>query len=330
VTGAGAITSASGFCVENLAEQISTHNPRPLDAKALGKARTAVIQAFGQVLAGMPTAMAKSLLGASGVAINGGASLVFGTERRTSAADAALINATAAAADPETSSSAARAAYVVSLFGLCEERKKTGKEFVDALMFGAEASSSFASRFSGAGIGELHFSLFGAIVGASRALGLSRPKIAAALQLGGFAGNRAVADNQSGLSGLANGLGMKHALFAVALAEAMDDASCAELIGNAATASRAADTPAPNTGDLLAIQSRPGDDPWDRFERQAGAVLPRDHIAPLFERLETIDKVSDLATVSRLLQARKTQMAATKIVFAPRGAHEPEETTWVP
>lgn len=330
------MTSASDFHPENLAEEISAWNPRSPDAKALAKARTAVIQAFGQVLAGMPTAMAKSLLGTSGVAMNGGASLVFGTERRTGAADAALINATAAAADPGTSSIAASAAYIVSLFGLCEERKKTGKEFVDALMFGAEASSFFASRFSGAAIGQFRAELFGGIVAACRVLGLSRPKIAAALLLGGSADKRAVADNRSGL---AIGLGMKHALFAAALAEAMDDASCAELIGNVAAAPHAteapalslpADVPAPSIGDLLAIQAQPEGDLWDRFERQAGAVLSRDRIAPLFERLETIDKVSDLATVSRLLQARETQMAATKIVFAPRGAHEPEETTWVP
>ena len=35
-----------------------------------------------------------------------------------------------------------------------------------------------------------------------------------------------------------------------------------------------------------------------------GVVLSRENIAPLFERLETIDKVKDLATVSRLLQGR--------------------------
>jgi hypothetical protein len=89
-------------------------------------------------------------------------------------------------------------------------------------------------------------------------------------------------------------------------------------------------TPVESAHDLLAIQSSPDTDLWDQFERQAGAVLPRDQIAPLFERIETIDKVNDLATVSRLLQGRGTQNAATKIVFAPRGTHDPEETTWVP
>jgi hypothetical protein len=69
---------------------------------------------------------------------------------------------------------------------------------------------------------------------------------------------------------------------------------------------------------------------WDQFERQTSAVLPRDSIGPLLERLETIDKVTDLASVSRLLQGRVTQAAPTKVVFAPRGAHEPEETNWVP
>jgi len=128
------------------------------------------------------------------------------------------------------------------------------------------------------------------------------------------------------------GLSLRSGLLAALLAEAMDDTSCAEMIRSEGTAISTADNSAPHEAafDLLAVQSPPGADLWDQFERQAGTVLPRDSIAPLFERLETSDKVQDLATLSRLLQARSIQAAPKKVVFAPRGTHEPEETNWVP
>jgi len=328
---AGAMKSVSGFCAESLAEQVSACNQPRQDAKATARAKTAVIHAFGQVLAGAPAAVTKSLLDTPGVAMSGGPSLVFGTERRTSAVDAALINATAAAGS-ETLQDAASAAYIVSLFGLCEERKKTGKEFVDALMFGAEMAVSFASTFPGsdpkAATGQFRSAVFGGIAAASRVLKLSRPRIAAALLMGGVANVGGLPAGQAGLSGLMIGLGMKNALLAAVLAEAMDETAWDGMTRSDGAAGKEA--PAESAYDLLAFQSSPAANLWDQFERQAGAVLPRDQIAPLFERLETIDKVNDLATVSRLLQGRSTQNATTKIVFAPRGTHDPEETTWVP
>ncbi len=59
--------------------------------------------------------------------------------------------------------------------------------------------------------------------------------------------------------------------------------------------------------------------------------MPREQIASLFERLETLDKVTDMSQVTRLLQTSALhQPQAKKIVFAARGTHEPEETNWVP
>jgi hypothetical protein len=313
----------------NLADQICAANPQQRDAKAVGRAKAAVITAFGRVLSGAPATFTKALLAASGVAAPGGPSLVFGTERRTSAVDAALVNATAAAAGSDASRDAVSSAYIVALFGLCEERGKTGQEFLDALMSGAEISSVVAPALSPSGL-----ALFGGVAAAARVLELSRTKIVAALLMAGIAKIDSSAAGSVGPHPLVVGLSLRSGLLAALLAEAMDDTSCAEMIRSegAAISAPAADngTPYEATFDLLAVQSPPGVDLWDQFERQAGAVLPRDYIAPLFERLETIDKVQDLATLSRLLQARGTQAAPKKVVFAPRGAHEPEETNWVP
>ncbi|WP_315831915.1 MmgE/PrpD family protein [Bradyrhizobium prioriisuperbiae] len=327
------VMSGPDAWAESLADQISAYDSRQRDARTAGRARAAVITAFGRALSGAPASMAKALLGTSGVATTGGSSLVFGTERRTSAVDAALINATAAVAGSEASRDAANSACIVALFGLCEERGKTGQDFLDALISGAEISPSLAPTLSPA-TGQLGFALFGGVAAAARVLELSRPKIAAALLMAGMANVDSPSAGQVGASSLMVGLSLRSGLLAALLAEALDEASCAEMIRSEG---RAIPSPAAGNGapgetafDLLAVPSPPGANLWDQFERQAGAVLPRDHIAPLFERLETIDKVKDLATVSRLLQGRGAQAAPKKVVFAARGTHEPEETTWVP
>jgi 2-methylcitrate dehydratase PrpD len=70
---------------------------------------------------------------------------------------------------------------------------------------------------------------------------------------------------------------------------------------------------------------------WDKFEDCAARALPREQVAPLYERLETLDKVQDMSQVTRLLQTGSLQRPQPKkVIFAARGEHEPEETTWVP
>jgi hypothetical protein len=72
-------------------------------------------------------------------------------------------------------------------------------------------------------------------------------------------------------------------------------------------------------------------EPWDEFEERAARALPREQIAALFERLETLDKVTDMSQLTRLLQTSALHRPPTKkVVFASRGTHEPEETNWVP
>jgi len=325
---ASTMTSRADVSPASLAQRISAYDPQPRDAKTLGRARAAVITAFGRTLSGAPASITMALRAIPGIAMTGGSSLVFGTERRTGAVDAALINATAAVAGSGASPDAANGAFVVSLFGLCEERGKTGQEFIDALMAGADISRSLAPAASPSA-GPLGPALLGSVAAAARLLELSRPKIAAALLMAGVAnaGNPAV--GQGGAGALMVGQCLSNGLLATLLAEAIDEASCHEMIGSEQR-SAGDGLPEKEVFDLLAVRSPPGVDLWDQFDQHAGVVLPRDDVAPLFERLETIEKVKDLATVSRLLQGRGPRAAPKKVVFAPRGAHEPEETNWVP
>jgi len=70
---------------------------------------------------------------------------------------------------------------------------------------------------------------------------------------------------------------------------------------------------------------------WDKFSDCAARSLPREQVAPLFERLETFEKVMDIAQVTRLLEVSELRRApAKKVVFAPRDAQDAPETTWVP
>jgi hypothetical protein len=318
---------------ESLADKICAYDPKSRDAKAVGRAKAAVMTAFGRTLSGASATITKALQGTSGVAMSGGSSLVLGTERRTSAVDAALINATAAVAGSEASHDASNAACIVALFGLCEEREKSGQEFLDVLILSAAIAPHLAPVLSPAA-SQFGFALFGVVAGAARVLELSHPKIAAALLIAGMANVDSPPAGSGGAGALMAGLSLRSGLLAALLAEAMDDESCAEMVRREgrAISTLGADSRAPGEAafDLLFVETPPGADLWDRFERQAGAALRRDCIAPLFERLETIDKVKDLATVSRLLQGRGAQAAPKKIVFAARGTHEPEETNWVP
>jgi len=85
------------------------------------------------------------------------------------------------------------------------------------------------------------------------------------------------------------------------------------------------------------LVGRGGDNPmdagemWDKFSDCAARSLPREQVAPLFERLETFEKVTDIAQVTRLLEVSELHRApAKKVVFAPRDAQDAPETTWVP
>jgi 2-methylcitrate dehydratase PrpD len=85
------------------------------------------------------------------------------------------------------------------------------------------------------------------------------------------------------------------------------------------------------------LVGRGGDNPmdsselWDKFSDCAGRALPREQIAPLFERLETLEKVAEMPQIMQLLEVGALHQSAPKTaVIAPRGEYEAPETTWVP
>jgi hypothetical protein len=86
------------------------------------------------------------------------------------------------------------------------------------------------------------------------------------------------------------------------------------------------------------LVGRGGDNPmsqdelWEKFSDCAARSLPREQIAPLFDRLETLDAVSDINQVTRLAEVSTLHDSRPKgpISFAHRDEQAAPETTWVP
>lgn len=86
------------------------------------------------------------------------------------------------------------------------------------------------------------------------------------------------------------------------------------------------------------LVGRGGDNPmtqdelWEKFKDCAARALPREQIAPLFERLETLDAVSDINQVTQLAEVSQVHAGrpAVKLSFAHRDEQDAPETTWVP
>lgn len=87
------------------------------------------------------------------------------------------------------------------------------------------------------------------------------------------------------------------------------------------------------------LVGRGGDNPmtsremWAKFNDCARRSLPREQIAPLFERLETFEKVGDLKQLTRMMEVRPNDSPSRTqqpVRFAARGEQDAPETTWVP
>jgi 2-methylcitrate dehydratase PrpD len=86
------------------------------------------------------------------------------------------------------------------------------------------------------------------------------------------------------------------------------------------------------------LVGRGGDNPmsedelWEKFSDCAERSLPREQIAPLFERLQTLETASDINQVTQLAEvsALRESRPRPPISFAHRDEQEAPETTWVP
>ena len=176
-----------------LATRICAYTKRDLTPKSLARARTGIVDTIGVTLAGIPEDCTQILLRTPGVATAPGGALVFGTTRRTSALDAALVNGTAShALDYDDFSSDLgghqSVPLVAPLFALAEERGLSGMRLVLAYVVGMETLIRLAR-----GVNYVHYDkgwhptstlgVFGSAAACSHLIGLDAHKTAIALSL---------------------------------------------------------------------------------------------------------------------------------------------------
>lgn len=135
--------------LQSLAQRVHAFEKRQLTKAAIAQARACILDAIGVTLAGYPEACTQILLKTPGVATAPGPALIFGTARRTSALDAALINGTASHALDFDDFSGIMGGHhsvplVSMLFALAEERGGTGEDLIAAYVIGVEVEIRLA------------------------------------------------------------------------------------------------------------------------------------------------------------------------------------------
>lgn len=328
-------TSADSGAI--LAERVSAFTQKRLSPRAVSRAKALILDTVGVALAGTREPSVHTLLATPGIGSAPGEVLVFGTNVHTSALDAALVNGFAANALGFGGFVAAGAYHpaplMAELFALGQDRKVAGEAVVRAYALGLDVLLR-----PGEG-GEAVAPLVASAAAASHVIGLDPSRTLAALRIAaGFGGAEGGA-----ASPLASGELARKGVAAALLAERGFEPPAAPAIASAALADGAplaveADdlrllrTPrAATTIDATPEAPMGENDLWEKFEANVEHCLPRDRVAPLFETLDTLDKVKSMGLLARLLEAgTQSRPNTTNVVFAARGTHEPQETTWVP
>jgi 2-methylcitrate dehydratase PrpD len=130
----------------SLAERIASVGYEALPADAVHWAKVAILDAVGCTLAGSTEPCARIIDRVTTAGASGGASLIFGTSRRATPLDAALINGTAShALDYDDVSNTLgghpSAPILPALFALAETREVDGRAFIAAFVAGFETET---------------------------------------------------------------------------------------------------------------------------------------------------------------------------------------------
>jgi 2-methylcitrate dehydratase PrpD len=141
--------TAAATLATGIAQRICAFRPEHLTQRALDGARTAIIDTLGCALAGACEPAVRVLLATPGIAEAPGPALVFGSERRTSALDAALVNGTAShALDYDDVSGAMgghhSAPVTAPIFALGEQLQVSGRRALAAYTLGVETEVRLA------------------------------------------------------------------------------------------------------------------------------------------------------------------------------------------
>lgn len=135
--------------VQELAQRVLRFDSSRLTPRAILQAKASILDTIGVTLAGYQEPCTQILLKTPGVATAPGPALIFGSSRRTSVLDAALINGTASHALDFDDFSGVMGGHqsvplVSALIALAEERGGGGIDLIAAYVMGVEVQIRFA------------------------------------------------------------------------------------------------------------------------------------------------------------------------------------------
>ncbi len=184
---------AEASIATRMAEKICAFRDDHLTPKALTEARTAIIDTVACTLSGIPEPCTQILLKIPGVADAPGPALIFGTNKRTSALDAALINGIAShALDYDDVSGILGGHHSVTvtapIFALGEQLNASGRQILAAYVIGVETEIRLARavnfhHYDKGWHPTATIGIFGTAAAASHLLRLDVPTTAKALAL---------------------------------------------------------------------------------------------------------------------------------------------------
>src|ERR687894_517459 len=185
--------ATDGRIAARLAEKVCAFDASASTKRAVAQAKACILDTVGVTLAGLPEPCTQILLKTPGVATAPGPSLIFGTDRRTSALDATLINGTASHALDFDDFSGVLGGHqsvplVAMLFALGEERRASGRDVLAAYAVGVETEIRLARavnfhHYDKGWHPTATLGVFGAAASCSHLIGLDAPRTATALAL---------------------------------------------------------------------------------------------------------------------------------------------------
>jgi 2-methylcitrate dehydratase PrpD len=214
---------------QRLAHRIHAFGLKDITPRAQAAARTAFIDTIGVTLAGSAEPCVRILLDTPGIAEAPGRCSIFGTDRKTSALDAALLNGTASHALDYDDFSQPMGGHqsvplIAPLLALAEERRLAGQPLIAAYVIGIETEIRLARS-----VNFHHYDkgwhptstlgVFGAVAAASHLLELDVEKTSTALAIAASLAAGLKANFGTMVKPLHVGYCCRNALLAVLLAQ---------------------------------------------------------------------------------------------------------------
>lgn len=284
--------------VQNIVHRTQGLRYGDLTATTRDDIRALVIAVVGAMLAGNQEIPQKILLKSLNIGCKAGASVIVGAENGASILDATFVNAAAAGDLP-------RAPLVSVSLAMAEERRASGRDFMLALAAALDARAVTVSE------------TIGGAIAAAKLAGLSPDKTADVLHLALSLSERA--SGQRSTLNAANAA--RDALLAVTLVRDGYPIDPAMRIGGLASSEVQAEQRRSGSTDGISVS--------DQFTARAGKVLSMSAALVLLDRLECIEDVSDMSSVTALLS-----VASPSVHKPPSPIDVPMQETadsiWVP